>query len=100
VAIDPEASPAQLAHECTGPGVDARPDGARQPVLGVVGDAECVRLVVERDKDDHQAEDLLARDTGVVVTREHRGTHEEATARPSGASGPPVSSRTPRPGRN
>src|SRR6202035_2344410 len=59
----------------------ARPDRARQPVDRVVGQANRLVLVVERDHRDDRSEDLLPGDAvGRLDGREHRWSEPEAGA--------------------
>ena len=44
-----------------------RPDAGREAVVGVVGKRDGLVLVVEREHDEHRAEDLLAGDRHVAA---------------------------------
>ena len=63
----------------------ARPDRAREPVDGVVGDADRLGLVVERDDHRDRPEDLVV-DRAVVVAA--RATARSAGTRSRGRPGP------------
>src|SRR6266511_3807233 len=62
VVVDPDGAGAQPLGDLDGPGGVAAPDGAGQPVVGVVGDRDRLLVAVERDHRQHRPEDLLLGD--------------------------------------
>src|ERR1700733_510262 len=65
--IDPDDSSADCFDNAQGAIDVTGPDGRGQAEGSVVGDAECLALVVEGDDSSHGSENFFARDAGGVV---------------------------------
>src|SRR6266487_6177134 len=65
-AVDAHQTGPQLLAHRLGALDGTRRDIRAEPVLVVVGKPDCLLVTVERDDDEHGAEDLLARDGHVV----------------------------------
>src|ERR1700730_7562713 len=86
--IHPHDAGAQALHSAHRAEDVARPDGGREAVIRVVGDAQRVFLAVARDDGGDRTEDLLARDPiGVVDVVKDRRLQKVAAFEPR-APGP------------
>ncbi|MNJ40540.1 hypothetical protein D3C77_354380 [compost metagenome] len=78
VAVDPDPAGLDAAPHAPGqvavPGPEARP----QPVLGVVGNGQGIRLVLEGGDPERRPEDLLLEHPHLVLAREDGGLDVEA----------------------
>src|SRR5207245_9352103 len=80
VGVDRQDAGLERPGDAEGAGSVPRPDRAREPVGRVVGDADRVGLVGERDHGGYGAEDLLARNPVLVRRLDEPAGEPEAPA--------------------
>ena len=83
VRVDREHARLDRARDAQRAAAVARPDRAREPVVGVVRDPDRLGLVGERDQRRDRAEDLLARDPVVRPRLDERRRDTRSPCRPA-----------------
>src|SRR6516165_10828468 len=78
VAIGPDAASLDRAAKPIGARAIARPNAGAETIERIIGDGECVVIILEGRHREDRPENLLLEDAHLVMTFEHRRLHIEA----------------------